>query len=227
MKVLCMLFVFVLASELGFCQSAKTEKKQDDEIIIVEQRTNRKYNVTATLYGVNFRYGENNEKATKIITHIVFRDDQSKAEVKYRPIEGNNGGTTGVDSIVTPDFYFTEIWSPNEEYLILPIGKFEGFGIFEAKDALKNIKSNKYFDTLKVKSENSGWFRHDFEKWENDSAFSFRAGLYGDMFAFKYNAAKSELYCYEGDCEESDFGINNKGKIKAIKKGDIAPTKIH
>ena len=47
------------------------------------------------------------------------------------------------------------------------------------------------------------------------------------MFAFKYNLEKSELYCYRTNCEENDIGINNKGKIKATKKGDIAPTKIH
>lgn len=226
MKVLCVLFVFVLASESGFCQSAKTEK-QNEEVIIVEQRNNRKYNLTATLYGINFRSGENDEKATKIITHIVFRDNKSGAEVKYRPVVGDNSGMSGMDSIVTPDFYFAEIWSPDEEYLVLPIGVFEGFGVFEAKDALKNIKENKYFDTIKVKSVSSGFFGHDFEKWENDSTFSFRAGLDGDMFAFKYNLAKSELYCYQENCEKFDIGINNKGKIKAAKKGDIEPTKIH
>lgn len=226
MRIFFAVFMFLFAFGAGFCQSPKTER-QNEETIVIEQKNNKKYNLTATFYGINFRFGENDEIVEKIITHIVFRDNSNGLEIKYKPQTGDISESTGIASIVTPDFYFTEVWSPDEEYLILPIGKFEGFGIFEAEDALKNVKSNKYFDTLKVKSENSGWFRHDFEKWENDSTFSFRAGLYGDMFAFKYNAAKSELYCYKANCEESNIGINNKGKIKAIKKGDIEPTKLH
>lgn len=216
MKIYLLFFIFVFSSGLGFCQSVKTEKRAD-EVIIVTQKDNKKYNLSATFYGEELRYGENEEVVSKIITYVVFRDNKTNVEVKYSP-----KGTTSA-----ADFYFTEIWSPDEEYLILPIGKFEGFGIFEAKDALKNVKSNKYFDTIKVKHEHSGWYWHDFEKWEDDSTFSFRAGLSGDMFAFKYNVAKSELYCYEEDCQNSDIGENNKGNIKATKRGDIAPTKLH
>lgn len=208
-----LLLIFLSVSTMGFCQSTKT-KEQNDEIIIATKK-NEKYNLTTIFYGELFRADENSEQEYKIIRRVVFRDDKNVEEVEYKP--------TG--TIPAGNFYSTEIWSSDEEYLLLPIGKFEGFGIFEAKNALNNIKSNKYFDTLKVKSENSGWFWHDFEKWEDDSTFSFRAGLNGDMFAFKYNVAKSELYCYEGDCEKSDFGTTNKGKVKATKRGDIAPVK--
>jgi len=102
---------------------------------------------------------------------------------------------------------------------------FEGFGVFKAKDALENIKSNKFFDTIKVGNSEGGFFAHDFEKWEDNSTFSFRAGLYRGMFTFKYNLAKFELYCYRKGCEELEIGINNKTKIKPIKKGDIETLK--
>lgn len=226
MKLFCVLFIFVFVSELGFCQSRKADKPDDDEVIIVEQRNNKKYNLTATFHGVNFRYGENNEISEKTITYIVFRDNNSSEEVRYKPSTQNNI-EDGVAGIVTPNFYFTDIWSPDEEYLVLPIGKIEGFGIFKVKDGLGAIKENKYFDTIKVKLNTSGWFWHDFGKWEDNSIFSFRAGLDGDMFAYKYNLEKKELYCYQEGCEKQDIGSNNKSKIKAIKKGDIEPTKVH
>lgn len=216
MQVFCLILILLFAQGLGYCQSPKIVN-QDDKIFVIAQKDNRKYDLAAIFYGVNFNFGDGNKPVAKIIKYVVLRDNKTNLEVKYE--------TSG--TVSAADFYFTEVWSPNEEYLVLPIGKFEGFGIYEAKEALKNVKSNKYFDTLKVKSENSGWFWHDFEKWRNDSTFSFRAGLDGDMFAFKYNLTKSELYCYEENCEESDIGINNKGKLKAIKKGNIEPTKIH
>lgn len=215
MKIFCILFIFVFVSEAGFCQSRKTNK-QDDESIIIEQKDNKKYNLTAIFRGENFRYGDNDEFSTKIIRHVIFRSNETGAEVEYKPTGGLPAG----------DFYFTGIWSPDEEYLVLPIGMFEGFGIFKTKDGLENIKSNKYFDTIKVKLNTSGWFYHSFEKWEDDSTFSFRAGLDGDMFAYKYNLEKEELYCYQESCEQQDIGFNNKSKIKAIKKGNIEPTQI-
>ncbi len=214
MKFCCLTFILFFASGLGFCQSVKTDGK-DEKPILIARTENRKYNLSAIFYGVNFHFEDEKKTTAKIIKYVVFRDNKTGTEVKYEP--------TG--QIPAGDFYFTEIWSPDEEYLILPIGTFQGFGIFKAENALQNIKSNKFFDTIKVKSDNSGWFAHDFEKWEDDSTFSFRAGLDGDMFAFKYNAAKSELYCYETNCEESKIGINNKGETKAIKKGEIETLK--
>lgn len=216
MKLICLLFLFIFVSQSGFCQSVKT-KKQDDETVIITQKANKKYNLTATFYGINFRYGQNDETESKIIRHIVFRDEKSGKETRYVPPENSTEQAA--------DFYFTDVWSPDEEYAILPLGKFEGFGIFEAKDALTNIKGNKYFDIIKVKSVNSGFFWHDFEKWKDDSTFGFRAGLDGDMFAFKYNIKKSELYCFREKCEEFDIGINSRGKTKPIKKGDIETLK--
>ena len=215
MKILCVIFIFAFVSELGFCQSRKTDK-QDDETIVIEQKTNRKYDLTATFHGINFRYGNDNELSAKIIRSIIFRDNRTGAEVEYKPTGDRPAG----------DFYFTEIWSPDEEYLILPIGTFQGFGVFEAKNALEKIKYNNYFDTIKVKLDSGGFFAHAFEKWEDDSTFSFRAGLDGDMFAYKYNLEKKELYCYQESCEKQDIGFNNKSKIKAIKKGEIEPTQI-
>jgi hypothetical protein len=226
MKICCLLFIFAFASGLGFCQSAKTEKRED-EIIVIAEKENRKYNLTATFYGIRFRPDENREEEYKIITYVVFRDNKSGAEVIYKPMGIDNSKATGVGSVITSDFYFTEVWSPDGEHIVLPLGKFEGFVIFEAKNALENIKFDKHFDALKVKSETSGFFYHNFEKWEDDSTFSFRAGLHGDMFAFRYEVRKKQLYCYRENCEASDIGMNTKGTIKAIKKGDIKPTKIH
>jgi hypothetical protein len=216
LKIYFLPLIFVFASGLGFCQSTESQKN-NDKVIVITSKENSKYGLTATLLGIIFKPDENGEPEYKIIKSIVFRDNKTGAEVEYKP--------TG--TLPAGDFYFTEIWSPDEEYLALPIGMYEGFAIFESKDALKSVKDNNYFDTIKVKSLNSGWFWHEFEKWENGSTFSFRAGLDGDMFAFKYNVAEKELYCFTTKCEEMDIGKNIKGDVKPLKKGDIEIIKRH
>ncbi len=218
MKFLFYIYVFLPIFGFISCNSASSKAENDKSIIIAESK-NSKYDIKAIFYGIHNKATDSNELDYKVIRYIIFKDEKSGKEIKYVAPEKQTEQAT--------DLYFTDIWSPNEEYLILPIGKFEGLAVFEAKDALDNIKLNKYFDKIKVKSENSGWFWHDFEKWEDDSTFSFRAGLSGDMFAFKYSIANAELYCYQEKCEERNIGLNNKIEIKAIKKGDVEPKKIH
>lgn len=204
---------------LGFCQSTTPDNvSKNDETILIDKKANKKYGIEAQFYGIDLKDAENNKNSAKVIRQVVLKDVKTGSEAKY---------SVKSDTEQAADLYFTNVWSPDEEHLILPIGKFEGFAIFKAKDALNDIKTNKFFDTIRAKSVNSGDFWHDFEKWEDNSTISFRAGLSGDMFAFKYNIEKSELYCYRAKCEEFDTGFNLKGQVKPIKKGDIEPTKVH
>ena len=217
MKTLIICFFIFNTFLLGIC--CDTSNNNIDEKIIIEKKANQKYNLSAIFYGANIKYGNNRELSVKVIEYVTIKDNKTGAEIRYLP---NDSSTEQA-----ADFYFTDVWSPDEEYLVLPIGKFKGFGVFKAKDVLENIKSNNYFDKIKVKSENSGFFWHNFEKWEDASTFSFRAGLDGDMFAFGYNLKSSELYCYQESCENFDIGFNNKSEIKAIKKGILEPTIVH
>jgi hypothetical protein len=201
-----------------FWSCEKTPSKGSDDIIVLQRQNNQKYNITAIFYGLVIKSGENNENSTDVVKHVSFLDNKTGEEVKFVPLN--------LDTEQSSNFYFTNVWSPNEEVLILPLGKREGFGIFEAKEAPNNIKDKKYLDVIKVKSVNSGWFWHDFEKWDDSSTINFKAGLEGNMFAFKYDIAKKELYCYQTKCEEFDIGKNLKGDVKPIKKGDVEPTKV-
>ena len=214
MKLIIIYLLIFIFAFIGFC-TGNTAK--NDENVLFDEKANQKYGITALFYGENLRYGDDNEFSLKIIRSVVFRSNKTGEEVKYLP--------TG--QLPAGNFYFTEVWSPDEEYAALPMGTYQGIAIFKAKNLLQNIKENRYFDTIKTKSVNSGFYGHEFEKWEDNSTFSFRAGLDGDMYAFKYQIEKSELYCYRVKCDEQDIGFNNRGKIKAIQKGEIEPTEIH
>jgi hypothetical protein len=217
MKIHLLIIILILTTGFVSCQPEQ-KKANEDELFLLSQKENKKYSLTAAFYGIRHNAAGKDELSYTIIQKVVLKKTGGN-------VEGITYNATG--QIPAGDFYFTEVWSPDEEYLVLPIGKFEGFAIFKAKDALNDIKANKYFDTIKTKSVNSGWFWHDFEKWEDNSTISFRAGLYGDMFAFKYNFEKKALACYQEKCEEFDIGFNNKGKIKPIKKGIVEPLQVH
>jgi hypothetical protein len=206
----------MFVSGAGFCQSAKVEKPNDENILFA-QKENEKYNITANFYGMLFRPDENKDEHYKIIKRVVFQDNKSKVEIEYKP--------TG--TIPAGNFYFTNVWSPDGNYLVMPIGRFEGIAIFEAKTDLVDLKNNIYFDTIKIKSQTGDYYAHDFETWIDDSTFSFRAGLSGNSWTFRYNISKRELQCFSVKCEELDIGENNKGEIKTIKKGDVKPLKVH
>ncbi len=225
MKSCLIIGIFLLASFSGYCQSPESAKSID-QVIVLEKRENQKYGLTATFYGLTYRYGENDELQGKMIGYVIFRDNKTGQEARYKPTGRTNNDSTGPESIGTPGFYVTEVFSPDEEYIVLPVHEFDGFAVFESKQALETIKVNRYFDTIKVGGSGGGWFYHKFEKWNDDSTFSFRAGLYGDMFAFRYSIEKHELYCYREGCERLQIGVNGKGKIKPTKMGDIAPTKV-
>lgn len=109
MKIYLLFFIFVFASGFNFCQSAKIER-QDDENVIIAQKENRKYGLTATFYGTHYKSNED-ELEYKITREVIFRENKTGIEVKYK--------ASGL--IPAGNFYFTEIWSPDEEYIILPI----------------------------------------------------------------------------------------------------------
>jgi len=230
MKFLSLFIFFLLTSSLGFCQRSENPRSSD-KVIVIAEKTNKKYKVKATFYGIDFRYGKFAEKRKNIVTCISFSNSEGKTAV-YVPRKTRSGKRPdscleeGLDSVVTPDFYFRDIWSPDLEFAVLPVGVFDGFAVFSVKNLLRDIEENNYFDTLRTRSTNSGWYANEFEKWEGDSTFWYWAGLSGDMFAFKYEIKRNELYCYQKNCGERDFGIIKKGKVKAFKKGDIEPKRI-
>ena len=218
MKLTFLAVFFLVVNLFHFCGSNSIKK--NDEVIILEKKENQKYHITALFYGENMLYGDNNEYTIPVIHYMILSDNDTGTEAGYSPTDSTTEAA---------DFYFTDVWSPDEEYIVLPNGKRNGFAIFEAKNALNNIRENKYFDTIKVnmRSSETAFYWHEFEKWEDNSIISFKAGLDGDMDTFKYNLAKGELYCYQQNCGELDSGYNKKGKIKAVKKGDIPTTIEH
>lgn len=210
MKISFIVAIFLFG--LSFCTTLVPESRNEDEIIVIDRKENRKYNLTAAFYGYYFKYGENDELTAKVIKYIIFRKNDTGEEVRYYPKEPEGEQHA--------HFYFTEIWSPDEEYLVLPIGRFDGFGIIKSADAMKAIKTNDFLDTIGVfNSYTSNSKReqlrlwHDFIGWKSASSISFDAGLSGHSDNYQYDFVNKKLTTSPEKVRTTIEGENKKGEI--------------
>lgn len=207
--------VLVIACSLllaSFCTTLPSKLSEKDEIIEISRKENRKYNLTAVFYGQNHNYGENNDLTAKIIRYIIFRRNDSGEEVRYYPKED--------ETEQHATFYFTEIWSPDEEYLVLPIGRFDGFGIIKSNETMKAVKNNDFFDTIRVfnvyeydNKNNRLTLWHNFKGWNNSSSVIFDAGLSGNSDNYQYDFIKQILTTSPDKVRNTIKGENVKGEI--------------
>jgi hypothetical protein len=194
------------------CDTRQSEST-DTEFPLLTARTTllfEKKNVsagqTASFYGVNL---DPSLKPKQVIKYIILKDDKSGDNLKYMAKS---------DTAQAVDFYFTDIWSPDGSYLILPIGKLEGFGIFKARTAIADIKAKKYTDTLVVWKYEARRYWHTFVAWEGPSSFRFKGEMEGDTFQFVYDITTRQLSCFDPGCAADDSARNLKGNITLQEK---------
>jgi len=161
--------------------------------------------------------GDDGSPPIKYVESVSIKNVRTGEDAGYAPVDGN-------DSLLFSQGYFAEVWSPDEEYLLLPAGRYEGFCIVKAGRALSSIKNRRCTDTIKVELERPDmevkrlglW--HEFEKWESGSEFSFRAGLENEHVTLRYDIAKRKLVAVAGTTNEV-VGINKKGRLKVTGGG--------
>lgn len=144
---------------------------------------------------------EDGSPPIKYVESVSLRDKRGGAEARLTPEDG--------DGLLSSQAYFADVWSPDEEYLVLPRSPFDGFCVIKAKGALKTIKQRRCDDFIRVVDYRPPMevkevaFYHEWGKWESGSAFSFKAGLHGDRWTFVYDAAQKQLY--DGEARSEDF----------------------
>jgi hypothetical protein len=156
--------------------------------------------------------------AGKYVEYVSIRDARTGEEATYKPRDTN-------DSLLFSQGYFKEVWSADAEYLLLPFGRFDGFCIIRAREALSSVRKQKCFDTIKVEFVRPGgevplsalW--HEFAKWEGKTSFSFRAGLENDLRPFEYDFAAGRLTAPGragggGRGENRERGRNSHGPVE-------------
>jgi hypothetical protein len=178
---------------------------------------NKKYGLQCVFHLAEPGAGEG-PGASKYVEYVSIRDARTGEEATYKPRDTN-------DSLLFSQGYFKEVWSPDDEYLLLPFGRFDGFCIIKARGALASVRKRKCFDTLKVEFVKPGaevpvlalW--HEFAKWEGATSFSFRAGLENDLRPFEYDFVAGKLSAPGragggGPRENRELGRNRRGPVE-------------
>lgn len=145
----------------------------------------------------------------RVIAHvsgITIKDQRGGREAAYVPVDHN-------DSLDTSQGYFEDVWSPNEEYLLLPAGRFEGFCIIKASEAIKNVEERECTDSIRVEQQNGVRLWHQFRQWEGGASFSFKVGLSGDDFVVRYDLMRRQLTALE-KIGDSFIGVNGAGRVR-------------
>jgi len=162
-------------------------------------KVNRKYGLECDFYSEEVGDG------IKAITSVSIRDSRSGEEVRFEPEDpGSLVLNNGYDKNVS--------WSPDEEYLLLPLGRFEGFALVKSAEALKSVREKKYADSVRVQLKTGTQLWHDFAAWEGQGAFTFQAGMSESFPRFKYDPADRRLTALD-KVNEIFEGYNGAGKI--------------
>jgi len=168
--------------------------------------------------------GGEGSKPIKYVESVVIRDAQSGGgEAGYAPHMGDPDGLTSGQG------YFAEVWSPDGEYLVLPLSPGRGFCIIKAKDALTTVKQRLCDDFVRVldyrprmEVKEVAYF-HEWGRWETGAAFSFKAGLHDDQKTFVYDAARGELY--DGGATGPDQSAYLKERVAKNGAREVGDTK--
>lgn len=166
--------------------------------------------------------GEKGSRPVKYVENVSIKDKRGGAKAHYAPAKDDGG-------LLSSQEYFTSVWSPDEEYLVLPLGPFDGFCVIKAKGALKAIKQQRCDDFIRVLHYRPPMevrevaYYHEWGKWETGTAFSFKAGLHGDSWEFVYDAARKKLY--DGEARTDDFLSYLKERVVKNDIRDVGETK--
>ena len=177
-------------------------KSQSDSLYVIKTVPNEKYKLEAIFSGRDVEVGD---RKVPVIAQLTIRNSETGQQVQYNHPDG--------PSISDSTAYFTDVWSPDNELLVLPLNRFRGFCIIRAAEALEAIQKQSCQDTIRVRADVGTALWHQFEKWDTDQSFIFSAGLSGIQINVRYEIAPERLTVLDPKVKFFE-GENSKGKIK-------------
>lgn len=182
MKFFCLLVCLSLFS--GACNRLGTGVPITDKGKPAPGKRNEKYHLEFVFHMMGVTKGND------IVDGVSIRDINKGEEVKFEPRDQQ--------SLLLGDGYIRNVsWSPDQEYLILPFGQFDGFCVIKSSEALKSIREKKYFDTIRIQLNTGLQMSHEFANWDGNTAFIFKAGMESQFPKFKYEISSHHLSALE------------------------------
>lgn len=169
---------------------------------VIKVVPNQKYKLEAIFSGVGVAVGD---RKVPVIQQVTIRSSETGQQVQYSRPDG--------PSLSDANAYFTDVWSPDDELLLLPLDRFHGFCVIRAAEALAAVQKQSCRDMVRVRAETGTALWHQFEKWDTDQSFIFNAGLSGDQTRLRYEIAPERLTALESNVRFLE-GENSKGRIK-------------
>jgi hypothetical protein len=141
----------------------------------------------------------------RVVISVSIQDRRTGEVVVFKPLDGES-------LTLNEGFYKNVAWSPDEEYLLLPLGRFEGFGVVKSADALQSVRNHSYEDFIRVQLDTDTKLWHDLDKWDGSTSFVFKAGMSGSFPGFKYDVTTKKLNAVE-KVSDIFIGYNKNGKV--------------
>ena len=115
------------------------------------------------------------------VDRILVRDEKTGQAEPFVPADPT--------SLASSFGYFTDVWSPDEAYLALPLGRFQGFVLFSADKLLPGLRDRQSADRVQIRlaRDASPALWHEFIGWEAPHTLRFAAGLSGDLVEFEFD----------------------------------------
>jgi hypothetical protein len=167
-------------------------------------KTNHKYALDVLFYGEEVSL--DNGTRMKAAQYLAIRDQHGK-EVRFVPIDESSLSSSGG--------FFSEVWSPDEELLVLPLGRFEGFCMTPSSEAIRRISENRCQNSVRVQLKSGVRLWHEFHGWRDATTFSFAAGLSGKLTEFAYTVPNRKLVTSE-KTNDNFVGITGQGQIPVV-----------
>jgi hypothetical protein len=196
-----LVIILVVALDIG-CHSDRraAEKPNASQAQVITKKENHKYKLEAIFFSDDDEVGDQTEK---VIGSLTIRNQVTGQEVKHVRVEGPDQSLTHA--------YITDLWSPDEEFLVIPRSRLE-LCIIRAAEALDRMQKQTCSDTLSVYVRSGPSLFLDFEKWDGAESFVVKAGVYDDDTRLEYDISRGRLTALDSNIFKLE-GMNNKGKL--------------
>jgi hypothetical protein len=175
---------------------------QSSRPYVIKVVPNHKYNLDAIFSGEDITVGDRTEKWVRQVT---IRSAVAGSEITFSRPDGPSDSDSKA--------YDLKVWSPNEEFLVLPLDRFHGFCIIRAAEAIPLLQKQSCSDVVRAGTETGGVLWHMFEGWDGNDSLIFDAGLYGDLTRLKYDISSGKLTGLDSNFSSLQ-GYNSEGKIE-------------
>ncbi|MEA1933834.1 MAG: hypothetical protein U9N60_05315 [Thermodesulfobacteriota bacterium] len=180
-------YVLIMLMELLLlgCNSESEDSALQTEKPVVS-RLNQQHQIVVEFYGELI--GPDSEPPNHLLVdHILVRDNKTKMVERFIPEDA--------DTLQSSFGYFTNVWSPDSAYMVLPLGRFQGFALFSSKTVMENLQQNRFSETIQINltTDNSTKLWHEFIGWQKPHSIYFSAGLSGRLIEFIFDPTTGEV----------------------------------